>query len=117
MWCNAISLIIGADLDLTENDSVLSGGMKRQNLSVGFELDAFDFAQLRDGISSEAKKTIYTAGAGLWLGFNLDVAVMLGEGDSLGAFVQTGFKFLFLSYLYLRMFFCKKKFRNVWFLR
>lgn len=51
---------------------MLSGGMKRQNLSVGLELDAFDFAQLRvgmmkniaDGISGEVKKAIYTAGVG-----------------------------------------------------
>ena len=125
MWCNAISLTIGADLDLTENDSVLSGGMKRQNLSLGLELDAFYFAQLRvgmmkniaDSISSEAKKVIYTTGAGLWFCFNLDVVVILGEGDLLGVFVQAGFKFWFLSCLYLRLFFCKKKFRNVWFLR
>ena len=92
---------IGTDLDLTENNSALPGGMKRQNLSVGLELNAFDFAQLRvgvmkniaDDLSSADKKPIYTAGVGFWLGFKLDVAVMSGEGDSLGAFVQTGFIF------------------------
>ena len=80
---------------------MLSDGLKRQNLSLGLELYAFDFAQLRfgmikniaNGIPDEAKKAIYTAGVGFWLGFNLDVAVMSGEGDSLGAFVQAGFKF------------------------
>lgn len=98
-------LTVGADLDLIENDSVLSGGafsgLKRQNLSVGLELDIFDLAQLRLGmikniagdVSGDDKKAITTAGIGLWLGFNLDIAVMSGAGDSLGAFVQTGFKF------------------------
>ena len=94
-------LTIGTDLDLIENDPVISGGIKRQNLSLGLELDVFDFVQLRlgmikniaGGISSADKEAIKTAGVGLWLGFNLDVAVMVGAGDSLGAFVQTGFKF------------------------
>ncbi|MDH5386926.1 MAG: conjugal transfer protein TraF [Gammaproteobacteria bacterium] len=98
-------LTIGADLDLIENDSVLSGGafsgLKRQNLSMGLEVDFFDFLQLRLGmikniageLSGDDKKVITTAGIGLWLGFNLDIAVMAGAGDSLGAFVQTGFKF------------------------
>jgi len=98
-------LTAGVDLDLIENDSMLSAGAfsgaKRQNLSVGVELNAFDFVQLRlgmikniaSGISDGDKQTITTAGIGLWLGFNLDIAVMSGEGDSLGAFVQTGFKF------------------------
>ena len=98
-------ITIGADLDVTENDSALSGftagGLKRKNLSVGLELNAFDFVQLRlgmiknmaSGIPDDAKKAITTAGIGLWLGFNLDIAVMSGAGDSLGAFVQTGFKF------------------------
>ena len=98
-------LTVGADLDLIENDSVLSGGtfkgLNRQNLSVGAEFNAFDFVQLRlgmiknlaGGISSADKSAITTAGIGLWLGFNLDIAVMAGAGDSLGAFVQTGFKF------------------------
>ena len=98
-------LTAGVDLDLIENDSMLKAGVftgaKRQNLSVGVEFNAFDFAQLRlgmikniaSGISDGEKQTITTAGIGLWLGFNLDIAVMAGEGDSLGAFIQTGFKF------------------------
>ncbi len=98
-------LTLGADLDLTENDSIVSSGavtgLKRQNLSLGVEFNAFDYAQLRlgmikniaDGISSADKEAIYTAGVGLWLGFNLDLAVMSGAGESLGAVVQTGFKF------------------------
>ncbi|MCK4704756.1 MAG: conjugal transfer protein TraF [Gammaproteobacteria bacterium] len=98
-------ITIGADLDVTENDSMLSGftanGLKRKNLSVGLELNAFDFVQLRvgmiknmaSGIPDDAKKAITTAGIGFWLGFNLDIAAMKGEGDSIGAFVQAGFKF------------------------
>ena len=30
---------------------------------------------------------------GFWLGFNLDVALTSGEGDSIGGFVQARFKF------------------------
>lgn len=98
-------LTLGADLDLTENDSIVSSGivtgLKRQNLSLGMEFNAFDYAQLRlgmiknmaDGISSADKEALYTAGVGLWLGFNLDLAVMSGAGESLGAVVQAGFKF------------------------
>jgi hypothetical protein len=41
---NGDIITVGANLDLTENDSVLSGGMKRHNLSVVLEFDAFDFA-------------------------------------------------------------------------
>jgi hypothetical protein len=36
---------------------------------------------IASGISSDDKKAIYTVGIGLWLGFNLDVAVIFGEGD------------------------------------
>lgn len=98
-------ITLGADLDLIENDSIVSSGamtgLKRQNLSLGVEFNAFDYAQLRlgmmkniaSGISSADKEAIYTAGLGFWLGFNLDVAVMSGAGESLGAVVQTGFKF------------------------
>ncbi|MDA3868489.1 MAG: conjugal transfer protein TraF [Gammaproteobacteria bacterium] len=98
-------LTLGADLDLIENDSIVTtgtvAGLKRQNLSLGMEFNAFDYAQLRlgmiknmaDGISSADKEALYTAGVGLWLGFNLDLAVMSGAGESLGAVVQTGFKF------------------------
>ena len=95
-------LTIGADLDLIENDSALSGqafsGLKRQNLSLGVELDVFDYVQLRAGMikniaNAAISKDLLTAGVGIWLGFNLDVAVIKGDGDSMGAYVQTGFKF------------------------
>lgn len=98
-------ITIGADLDLTENASIISGGLSgdlvKKNMSVGVEIDIFDIVQARvgmvknvaDGISVEAQQPLYTAGVGLWLGFNLDIAAMKGEGDSTGAFVQAGFKF------------------------
>ncbi|MES0327844.1 MAG: conjugal transfer protein TraF [Gammaproteobacteria bacterium] len=98
-------ITIGADLDLTENASIISGGLSggliKKNMSLGMEIDVFDIAQLRvgmvknvaNGISVEAQQPLYTAGVGLWLGFNLDIAAIKGEGDSAGAFVQAGFKF------------------------
>ena len=94
------TLTVGADLDLTDNQAAFYG-LKRRNLSVGLEVDVFDYLQLRagmmknlaDGIPDQAKESITTVGVGLWLGFNLDVAVTSGEGDSMGAFVQAGFKF------------------------
>lgn len=98
-------ITIGADLDLTENASIISGGLSggllKKNMSLGMEVDVFDIVQLRvgmvknlaNGISVEAQQPLYTAGIGLWFGFNLDIAAMKGEGDSAGAFVQAGFKF------------------------
>ncbi|MDH5711206.1 MAG: conjugal transfer protein TraF [Gammaproteobacteria bacterium] len=93
-------LTVGADLDLTENQ-ITFVGVKRKNLSVGIEYDLFDYLQLRAGmmknlasdIPYQAKESITTVGLGLWLGFNLDVAVTSGGGDSIGAFAQAGFKF------------------------
>jgi len=97
-------LTIAADYDLTENEPLLANnsfkGLKTQFVSLGAEFNAFDFMQLRvgasknlaDGISSGAKDTIYTAGVGIWLGFNLDIAATLTD-NSIGGFVQTGFRF------------------------
>jgi hypothetical protein len=97
-------LTVGADIDLIENDALLSSAnfqaLKSQNVSVGGEFNLFDFMQLRigaqkniaDGISEQAKDTMYTAGVGFWFGFNLDAAV-IAQNDSLGAFLQTGFRF------------------------
>lgn len=97
-------LTLGADIDLIENDALLTSAnfqaLKSQNVSVGGEFNLFDFMQLRigaqkniaDGISEQAKDTMYTAGVGFWFGFNLDAAV-IAQNDSLGAFLQTGFRF------------------------
>jgi len=97
-------LTLGADVDLIENDALLTSqnfqALKSQNVSVGAEFNILDFIQLRvgaqkniaDGISDAAKENLYTAGVGLWLGFNLDMA-LVAQSDSLGAFLQTGFRF------------------------
>jgi hypothetical protein len=93
---------LGADIDLSENDSVLSllPEMKSRMLSIGAEFNAFDFAQLRigmqknlaSGISEAAKQNLLTAGIGFWFGFHLDIAAAMAD-DVLGVFVQTGFRF------------------------
>lgn len=97
-------LTIGVDLDLIDNDALLTSqnfqALKSQNISLGGEFNLFDFMQLRvgaqknlaDGIPDAAKDNLYTAGVGFWFGFNLDLAVV-SQNDSLGAFLQTGFRF------------------------
>ena len=97
-------LTLGADVDLIENDALLTSqnfqALKTQNVSVGGEFNVLDFMQLRvgaqkniaDGISDSAKENLYTAGVGFWFGFNLDVA-LVAQSNSLGAFLQTGFRF------------------------
>jgi len=97
-------LTLGADVDLIENDALLTSqnfqALKTQNVSVGGEFNLLDFMQLRvgvqkniaDGISDAAKENFYTAGIGFWLGFNLDMA-LVAQSNSLGAFLQTGFRF------------------------
>jgi hypothetical protein len=97
-------LTLGADLDLIETDALLTNqnfqALKSQYVSVGGEFNVLNFMQLRigaqkniaDGISEAAKDNLYTAGIGFWLGFNLDLAVV-SQNDSLGAFLQTGFRF------------------------
>ncbi len=98
-------LTVGIDLDLMESDPIVTGGafsaLKTQRISVGAEINAFDIAQLRvgvmkniaSGLPADAGSPLYTFGAGIWLGFVLDVAVVAGEGNSLGVFAQTGFRF------------------------
>ena len=97
-------LTIAADYDLTENEPLLANnsfdGLKTQFLGLGAEFNVFNFMQLRvgasknlaDGISGGAKDTLYTAGVGVWLGFNLDIAATITD-NSIGGFIQTGFRF------------------------
>jgi hypothetical protein len=97
-------LTIAVDYDLTENNPLLANnsfdGLKTQYLAAGAEINAFSIAQLRfgaaknlaSGISNGAEDIAYTAGVGFWLGFNLDIAATL-TNNSLGGFVQTGFRF------------------------
>ena len=97
-------MTLGADLDLLDNDPLLSNpvfqGLKTRYISAGAEFNAFDFAQLRlgiqkniaSGISEGAKDNLYTAGVGFWFGFNLDVS-LIKTSNSIGAFLQTGVRF------------------------
>ena len=95
---------VGIDYDLIENKPLLAnptfGDLKTQYVALGAEFNAFDFAQLRVGASKNLASGIpgasgdvaYNAGIGLWLGFNLDLAVTLSD-HAAGAFLQTGFRF------------------------
>lgn len=97
-------MTLGVDIDLKENDLLIANAgfddLKTQYAAVGAEFNAFDFAQLRvgaskniaSGIPDGAKDATYYAGVGFWFGFNLDVAVAF-RGESLGAYLQTGFSF------------------------
>ena len=97
-------LTVAIDYDLLENEPLLANssfkGLKTQFVAVGAEFNAFDFAQLRigasknlaSGISNGAKDATLTAGVGFWLGFNLDIAATFRD-NSIGGFVQTGFRF------------------------
>jgi len=85
-----------ADMDLTETDPVLFEDPTKM-LALGLELNAFDYLQLRGGYqtnlaSGATADDLISAGIGLWLGFNLDISAVV-SGDSVGAFVQTGFRF------------------------
>ncbi|MDH5736400.1 MAG: conjugal transfer protein TraF [Gammaproteobacteria bacterium] len=90
-------LTLAADLDLTETDPVLAEDPTKM-LSIGMELDAFDIVQIRAGYQTNTASgadnsgDLVSVGVGVWLGFNLDIAAVKSD-DSLGAFIQTGFRF------------------------
>ena len=98
------AMTIAADLDLTENKALLANdsfdGLAKQYLAVGAEFNAFKNLKFRlgaakniaSGISDNAGDIEYTAGVGIWLGFNLDVAALINDNTA-GVFVQTGFQF------------------------
>ena len=98
------AMTIAADLDLTDNKALLANdsfdGLSKQYLAVGAEFNAFKIVKFRlgaakniaSGISDNAGDVEYTAGVGIWLGFNLDVAALLNDNTA-GVFVQTGFQF------------------------
>jgi len=95
---------IGMDLDLVESDPVIVTPTFQSKItqmaSLGMEFNAWDFLQIRlgaqknlaDNPSVVSEETLLTAGVGIWIGVNIDVAVIAGE-ESAGVFVQTGFKF------------------------
>lgn len=94
----------GVDVDLVEIDpAVVTGTIVQskavQNASIGLEFNAWDFMQLRLGMQQNladnpgvSEDPLVTAGFGLWLGINVDVAVVASE-NSVGGFAQAGFKF------------------------
>jgi hypothetical protein len=96
--------MIAADFDLIENEPLLANDsfetLKTQYFAVGAEFKALKIMRFRlgaakniaSGISGPAGEVEYTAGVGIWLGFNLDVAVLLNDHTG-GVFVQTGFQF------------------------
>ena len=66
--------------------------------SVGAELNTFEVFQLRAGYQTNTASgsndpDLLSFGVGLWLGFHLDAAVVVGDDSSFGGFVQTGFRF------------------------
>ena len=93
---NTSFMTVAADMDLIETDPILVEDANKM-LALGVELNAFDYVQLRAGYqknmaSGASADDLISAGIGLWLGFNLDIAAVVSE-DSVGAFVQTGFRF------------------------
>ena len=97
-------MVAAIDFDLIENEPLLANesfeGLKTQNVAIGAEFNAIKYLKLRvgvsqnvaSGISDNAKHPSYTAGVGIWLGFNLDIAAVISD-HSAGVFLQTGFQF------------------------
>ena len=97
-------MVAAIDIDLVENEPLLANNsfvsLKTQYVAIGAEFKASKYFKFRvgasrnvaSGISDGAKDTNYTAGVGIWLGFNLDIAAIYSD-HSAGAFLQTGFQF------------------------
>jgi hypothetical protein len=97
-------LTLAADLDLIENKPLLANNsfdaLVTQYFAVGAEFYAFKIVKFRvgaakniaSGISDGARDVEYSAGVGIWLGFNLDIAALLNDNTA-GVFLQTGFQF------------------------
>lgn len=90
-------LTIAVDMDLSEVDSIAYENPSKM-IAAGVEIDLGDIVQLRAGYqtnqaSGSTEPDLLSAGVGLWLGFHLDAAVVVGEDSSFGAFIQTGFRF------------------------
>lgn len=88
---------LAADMDLTEIEP-LSFEDPSKMMALGVEFNAWDFMQIRAGYqtnmaSGADEPALYSAGIGLWLGFHLDVAAVVGEDSSFGAMAQLGFRF------------------------
>jgi len=97
-------MTLAMDYDLTTNTPLLASdvytALNRQDLKVGAEFRAGPYVALRlgaaknfaDDIPDGAQQVRYSAGVGFWLGFNLDVAVIVND-STVGGMLQTGFSF------------------------
>lgn len=90
-------MTLAADMDLTEVKP-MSFEDPSKMLALGLELNAFDFMQLRAGYQTNmatgaTDPDLLSAGIGLWLGFHLDIAAVVGSDSSVGAMAQLGFRF------------------------
>ena len=90
-------MTLAADMDLKEIKP-MSFENPSKMLALGVEFNVFDFMQLRAGYQTNmatgaTEPDLISAGIGLWLGFHLDVAAVVGSDSSYGAMVQTGFRF------------------------
>lgn len=88
---------LAADMDLTEIEPIGFESPSKM-FSVGAELNTFEVFQLRAGYQTNTASgsndpDLLSLGVGLWLGFHLDAAVVVGDDSSFGGFVQTGFRF------------------------
>ena len=81
------SLILAADIDLTENETTVSGTSTSRIISAGIEGNLFNFLQLRGGIykniANEDIGPVYTAGFGinLWA-VNIDLGAAMSSGST-----------------------------------
>jgi hypothetical protein len=81
------SLILAADIDLTENETTVSGTSTSRIISAGIEGNLFNFLQLRGGIykniANEDIGPVYTAGLGinLWA-VNIDFGAAMSSGST-----------------------------------
>lgn len=81
------SLILAADIDLTENETTISGTSTSRIVSAGVEGNLFNFLQLRGGIykniANDDIGPVYTAGFGinLWA-VNIDLGAAMSSGST-----------------------------------
>ncbi|VAW72258.1 hypothetical protein MNBD_GAMMA10-1665 [hydrothermal vent metagenome] len=88
---------LAADMDLTERKPI-AGENPSKSFSVGAEFDIFNTVQFRAGYqtntaSGATDPDLLSLGVGIWLGFNLDIAAVVGDDSTFGGFIQTGFHF------------------------
>lgn len=81
------SLILAADIDITENDTTVSNSSTSRIVSAGLEGNVFNFMQLRAGIykniANDDIGPVFTAGLGinLWA-VNIDLGAAISSGST-----------------------------------